>query len=99
MALVGRSSHQEGTNKMKHKYGPCTFCGGEVSERLIEHEYRWQAELFLFEKVPAGVCQQCGEVYFTIDTVKALEQAVLSKARPQRTIQVPVFVYPELVPA
>jgi YgiT-type zinc finger domain-containing protein len=84
---------------MKHKYGPCSFCGGTVAARLIEHEYRWQDKLFVFEKVPAGVCQQCGEVYFTVDTVKALERAVLSKAKPKRTIQVPVFEYPELIPA
>ncbi len=84
---------------MKHKYSPCSFCQGQVTERLIEHEYRWQGELVVFEQVPAGVCQQCGEVYFTVDTVKALEQTVLSKAKPKRTIQVPVFEYPELVPA
>ncbi len=84
---------------MKHEYGPCSFCGGGVTEQLIEHEYRWQGELFVFEGVPAGVCQQCGEIYFMVDTVKALEHAVLSKARPKRTILVPVFAYPELVPA
>ncbi len=84
---------------MEHQYGPCSYCGGDVIERLVEHEYRWKGNLFVFDAVPAGVCQQCGEVYLTVDTVKSLEQAVLTRAKPKRTIQVPVFAYPELVSA
>jgi len=41
------------------------------------------------------VCIQCGEAYFTAETVKTMERAVLSKIKPRRTIRVPVYTYTE----
>lgn len=58
---------------------PCSFCGGELEERLVQHEYRWEGSLFIFEDVPAAVCRQCGEKYFDAQVVKAMEKAVLEK--------------------
>ena len=44
-----------------HKYGDCSFCGGEVKEDKVELDYRSKGKLYIFKDVPAGVCQQCGE--------------------------------------
>ena len=41
----------------------CSFCDSELEERLVQHEYRWEGNLFVFEDVPARVCRQCGEKY------------------------------------
>lgn len=84
---------------MKRKYDPCTFCGGEVVDERAQHEYHWEGKLFVFEDVPAGVCCQCGEKYFTAEVVKAMERAVLQKTKPKRTIHVPVFSYAEVAAA
>jgi YgiT-type zinc finger domain-containing protein len=84
---------------MTHEYAPCSLCGGEVVAKLIQYEYRWKGKLFVFEDVPAGVCQQCGEVYFTAETVKAMEKTVLKELKPKRVIQVPVFSYAEVATA
>ena len=43
---------------------PCSFCDGELEERLVQHGYRWEGKLFVFEDVPARVCRQCGEKHF-----------------------------------
>ena len=75
----------------------CSFCGGELKDRLIQHEYRWEGELFVFEDVPARVCRQCGERYFDAKVVKAMERAVLDRMEPKRILQVPVFSFPEMV--
>jgi len=75
----------------------CSFCGGELKDRLIQHEYRWEGELFVFEDVPARVCRQCGERYFDAKVVKAMERAVLDRVEPKRILQVPVFSFPEMV--
>ena len=75
----------------------CSFCGGELEDRLIQHEYRWEGELFVFEDVPARVCRQCGERYFDAKVVKAMERAVLDRMEPKRILQVPVFSFPEMV--
>ena len=46
-----------------HKFGDCSFCRGEVKEGRVEMDYRYKGKLYIFQNVPAGVCQQCGEKY------------------------------------
>ena len=77
----------------------CNFCDGELEERLVQHEYRWEGNLFVFEDVPAHVCRQCGEKYFDAAVVKAMERAVLGQLRPKRVLEVPVYVYAEVAAA
>ena len=78
---------------------PCSFCGGELEERLVQHEYRWEGSLFIFEDVPALVCRQCGEKYFDAKVAKVMEKAVLDELKPKRILHVPVFSYSEVVAA
>jgi YgiT-type zinc finger domain-containing protein len=78
---------------------PCSFCGGELEERRVQYEYRWEGKLFIFEDVPARVCRQCGEKYFDAKVVKAMEKAVLRQPELVRILQVPVFSYPKVVMA
>ncbi len=44
-----------------HKFGDCSFCGGEVKNSDVEMDYRHKGQLYIFQDVPGGVCQQCGE--------------------------------------
>ncbi len=78
---------------------PCSFCDGELEERLVQYEYRWEGNIFVFEDVPALVCRQCGEKYFDAKVVKAMERAVLAQMEPKRILQVPVFSYPDVAMA
>jgi len=84
---------------MTHVYAPCSLCDGEVVPKRIRHTYHWNGRLFVFEDVPAGVCVQCGEAYFTAETVKTMEKIVLGKTKPKRTIRVPVYTYVEALTA
>ena len=77
----------------------CSFCSGELQDRLVKHEYRWEGKLFVFEDVPAQVCRQCGEKYFDARVVKAMEKVVLGQVAPKRILQVPLFSYSELAAA
>ncbi len=76
---------------------PCSFCDGELEDKLVQYEYHWEGQLFVFEDVPAQVCRQCGERYFDLHVVEAMERTVLNKTKPLRTLQVPVFSYPDVV--
>jgi YgiT-type zinc finger domain-containing protein len=76
----------------------CSFCGGDLEERRVQHEYRWEGDLFVFEDVPARVCRQCGEKYFDAQVVKAMEKAVITQSTPKRVLRVPLFAYPEVAP-
>ncbi|MCJ7784777.1 MAG: type II toxin-antitoxin system MqsA family antitoxin [Desulfobacterales bacterium] len=59
-----------------HNYGDCYFCGGEVKEKVIEVEFRWKGKLYILEGVPTGVCQQCGEKYFTVQVSEAIDRSI-----------------------
>lgn len=80
---------------MKHEYADCSFCGGKVMEKKIQVDYRTGDELVVFENVPAGVCRQCGEKYYTAKVVKVLEQMARDKTIAGRIIHVPVKSFTE----
>jgi len=75
-----------------HKYGDCFFCGGEVKEEQVELDYRYKGKLYIFQDVPAGVCQQCGEKYLTAQVAKEIERRIQTKEW-RKVISVPVAVF------
>ena len=76
---------------MERSYHKCHFCGVKVSERKITVDYRWGEDLVtVIKKVPAGVCEVCGEQYFKAQIVKAMERVARSKQKPTQTLKVPV---------
>ncbi|MBN1593936.1 MAG: YgiT-type zinc finger protein [Candidatus Coatesbacteria bacterium] len=75
-------------------YGDCIYCGGEVRERSERVDYRFHGQLFILENVPTGVCNQCGEKYFTAEIAKQMEDAVRCIEAPVSTIAVPVIRIP-----
>jgi YgiT-type zinc finger domain-containing protein len=43
----------------------CTFCKGRLEERKTEFIARAGGEVVVIKDVPAYVCEQCGEEYYT----------------------------------
>jgi YgiT-type zinc finger domain-containing protein len=68
-SIRGPGGHKEST---RHEYGDCSFCGGEVKEALVELDYRYKKQLYVFRDVLTGVCQQCKEKYLVASTAKAI---------------------------
>ena len=79
---------------MSHEFGDCSFCGGKVTEKLVRVDYRVGEKLVIVERVPAGVCGQCGEQYFTARVAKTIEELARSAVPSRRTIAVPVKTFP-----
>ncbi|GAF70931.1 unnamed protein product [marine sediment metagenome] len=82
-----------------HNYDDCSLCGGQVSEDKVELEYRYQGNLYIFQNVLAGVCQQCGEKYLPAKVAKEIEHRIRTKEKWDKTISVPVDVLPDEVTA
>ena len=78
-----------------HNYGDCSFCGGEVKEEWVELDYRYQGKLYIFQDVPAGVCQQCGEKYLTARVAKEIERRIQTQGAWEKTVSIPVGVFSE----
>jgi len=73
--------------------GRCYFCKGKMLEDKVRVDFRWGDELLVIEDVPAEVCQQCGEKYFSSETYKAVEKLAKSKSKPIRHIMVEVIKF------
>ena len=78
-----------------HKYGDCSFCGGEVKSDTVELDYRYKGELYIFQDMPAGVCQQCSEKYLAAKVSKEVERRIQTKGTWDRTVRVPVNIFSE----
>lgn len=69
----------------------CHFCAGKVKEEEAKVDFWWGDELFIFENVPAEVCQQCGEKFFTADVYRQMENAIQRGESPVNQITVDVM--------
>lgn len=71
----------------------CPECGGTMRLQTITHEERGaDGTLYVFENVPAWVCEQCGEIYLDAAVDAKLDEIVERQA-PTRTIEAPVYDY------
>ena len=71
----------------------CTIrgCPGEYEHRFIIHTVQHKNSVVVIEDVPADVCQVCGDVLLTPETVQHIEQILKHQSQPKRTV--PVFEY------
>ena len=52
----------------------CDLCGSEKAKiRHISRSYGKNEELFIIENIPLISCPECGESYFTAQTIRKIE--------------------------
>ena len=77
-----------------YHYDDCTFCGGRVAERFIAKPCVWGDHLVaLVDRVPTGVCEQCGERYYRATVLKRIEATLKTRRQHARQIRLPVIEY------
>ena len=68
-----------------------------MKEIMIETEVTYTLEhsgkFFLVEHVPARVCRETGEQYFSPETVEHLQSLVKSRKKPDKVVETPVYEY------
>jgi hypothetical protein len=60
-------------------------------ERTVTYSLEMNGNIFLVENVPARVNIETGEQFFSPSTVESLQQIILSKKKPVRFIETPVY--------
>lgn len=76
----------------------CYFCKGKVEPRLVEFDGRWKEHRVIVRDVPAEVCTQCGEQYFTPEVSRRLEELVKQEGHlDEAFVLVPVRPFGETV--
>ncbi len=70
----------------------CAKCGGEFKRKIITYDQPWgNDELYIFEKVPALVCSQCGAIYLEGKVSQTIDEIIEAHKEPEGYRQVPVF--------
>ncbi|RMF31980.1 MAG: YgiT-type zinc finger protein [Chloroflexi bacterium] len=62
-------------------------------ERRVTYTIEVNGELIVIENVPARVCLETGEQFFSPETVERLQQMIWEQRKPSRVIEVPVYEF------
>jgi len=62
-------------------------------ERKVTYTLEVDGKLIIIENVPARVCLETGEQFFSPETVERLQQMIWEQRKPSRIIEVPVFEF------
>jgi YgiT-type zinc finger domain-containing protein len=69
----------------------CEYCEGTVRAKHVEREaFKHRAGFVILEGVVIGVCDRCGNRYYSADTLKRVQAIATGEVRPERTEQIPV---------
>jgi YgiT-type zinc finger domain-containing protein len=68
-----------------------------MNETLIETEVTYTLELggkfYIIEHVPARVCPETGEQFFSPETVERIHALIRGEKKPARVVETPVYEY------
>ena len=74
----------------------CYFCKGEIIKKKVQHIHTWGDKMILFKAIPAEVCKQCGETYFTPEVIEMVDKVTAGKYEAKKNIKLPVVTFSEL---
>jgi len=73
----------------------CEYCEGKVQPRLVEREaFKHKNGFVILEKIIIGVCNLCGNRYYSADILHTVHEIATGKQKPERTEQIPVCTVP-----
>lgn len=78
-----------------YNYGKCEICNTPLVEKNIKQDFWIKDKLVIIEKVPAGVCPQCGEKVVNAEVGEHIAELLKDNSRinTATTISVPLIKY------
>jgi YgiT-type zinc finger domain-containing protein len=69
----------------------CEYCSGTVREKSVEREaFRHKNGFVILENLVIGVCDKCGNRYYSAEVLHRVFDIASGKITPERTEQIPV---------
>ena len=62
-------------------------------EKRVTYTLEVKGKFFMIENVPARVCEETGESFFSPETVERIQQIILGTEKPKRVIETPVYEF------
>ncbi|MFA4956497.1 MAG: type II toxin-antitoxin system MqsA family antitoxin [Candidatus Methanoperedens sp.] len=69
----------------------CQFCKGDLKNKTISLDLWKKEKLYVFKNVPAKVCDQCNEKYFSSKIYGIIDRLLKENSKPEETMVVPVL--------
>ena len=71
--------------------------GSMMKETFVEQTVTYTLEIdgkfYIIEHVPARVCQETGEQFFSPETVEHIQALIKGGKEPNRVVETPVYEY------
>lgn len=80
----------------KNQYGyACEYCSGAVQPRLVAREvFKHKLGFVLLENFIIGVCDECGNRYYSAEILHTVHEIATGKRKPERLEPIPVVHLP-----
>ncbi|MBW4495975.1 MAG: YgiT-type zinc finger protein [Oscillatoria princeps RMCB-10] len=62
-------------------------------EQKVTYTLEKEGKFFIIENVPARVCVETGEQFFSAETVERIQKMILGEEKPKRVIETPVYEF------
>jgi YgiT-type zinc finger domain-containing protein len=69
----------------------CEYCGAPIVEKRVTVHRKVRRKYVVVEKVPAGVCTQCGTRYYSANVLKTIEERLRGRRPAERKVVVSVY--------
>ncbi len=66
---------------------------GALEETEVTYTLELNGRFYIIEHVPARVCQETGEQYFSPETVERIQALIKGGKKPARVVETPVYEY------
>ena len=60
---------------------------------MVTYTGNYKGKFYIIENVPARVCMETGEEFFSPDTVDHIQKTIKQHRKPDRIIETPVYNY------
>ena len=64
-----------------------------MRETKVTYTLEAEGKFYIIENVPARVCEETGEQFFSPETVERLQQTIWGREKPKKTIETPVYEF------
>lgn len=72
----------------------CHVCGNNTARSdFVSEVFTVDGRRVLVERIPAQVCERCGEVTFSRETTEKVRRLVHGEGQPVRTVPLDVFAF------
>ncbi len=72
----------------------CHVCGNTSAKSdFVSEVFMVEGRRVLVERIPAQVCERCGEATFSRETTERIRRLVYGAGQPVRTVPLEVFAF------